>query len=114
MNQQTKLEVVVSALSAKKGERIIGYEFKQISPFVDYVVIASAGNLRQVHALANHVAYCLKEAGYDISHIEGDGESKWVLVDAKEVVVHVFLDEERDIYQLEKLYCDVPMISDVL
>ena len=37
-------------------------------------------------------------------------QSRWVLVDAKDVVVHVFLDEERDVYQLEKLYCDIPMI----
>lgn len=104
------LEVIVNAISEKKGERIMVYDFSNISPFVEHVVITSASNLRQVHAIANHIASELKEKKAIYTHSEGDNTSRWILVDAKDVVVHVFLSEERDLYQLEKLYCDIPMM----
>ena len=110
MKEQSILEVIVHAISEKKGENILVYDMGQVSPFVSNAVIASAGNLRQVHAIAHNVVDAIKEHGFTLSHVEGDAQSRWVLVDAKDVVVHVFLDEERDVYQLEKLYCDIPMI----
>ena len=110
MKEQSILEVIVHAISEKKGENILVYDMGQVSPFVSNAVIASAGNLRQVHAIAHNVVDAIKEQGFTLSHVEGDAQSRWVLVDAKDVVVHVFLDEERDVYQLEKLYCDIPMI----
>ena len=102
MKEQSILEVIVHAISEKKGENILVYDMGQVSPFVS--------NLRQVHAIAHNVVDAIKEHGFTLSHVEGDAQSRWVLVDAKDVVVHVFLDEERDVYQLEKLYCDIPMI----
>lgn len=102
------LEVVQKAIDEKKGERPVLYEFSSLNPFIDHVVITSAGNLRQVYALADNVADRVKEHGYPVRSIEGDKDSRWVLVDLHTIIVHVFLEEERQHFQLEKLYADLP------
>lgn len=102
------LTVVQKAIDEKKGERPVLYEFSSLNPFIDHVVIASANNLRQVYAIAENVADRIKESGLEVRSIEGDRNSRWVLVDLHTVIVHVFLDEERDHFKLEKLYADLP------
>ena len=64
--------------------------------------------MRQVHAIADNIKDRVKEHGYAIRAIEGSSESRWVLVDLDSVVVHVFVNEEREHFQLEKLYADLP------
>lgn len=103
---EDKLAVIKKAIGEKKGERAILYDFQEVNPFVDYVVLCSANSLRQVYAIADHVQDRLKEHGYD-SRIEGTKDSKWVLLNAHNVIVHVFSTEERDVYKLEKLYADL-------
>ena len=102
------LTIVQKAIDEKKGERPILYEFSSLNPFIDHVVITSASNLRQVYAIAENVADRIKEHGLSVRSIEGDRNSRWVLVDLHTVIVHVFLTEEREHFQLEKLYADLP------
>lgn len=102
------LTIIQKALDEKKAERPLLYEFSACNPYLDYVVICSASNLRQVYAIAEHVAERVKEHASDVRAIEGDRNSRWVLVDLHTIVVHVFLDEEREHFQLEKLYADLP------
>ena len=102
------LKIVQKAIDEKKGERPIVYEFRQLNPFIDYVVICSAPSVRQTHAIANNIKDRVREHGYNIRSMEGNNESRWVLVDVDSVVVHVFMDEEREHFQLEKLYADLP------
>ena len=85
------LSIVQKAIDEKKGERALLYDFHELNPFIDHVVICSAPSVRQTHAIA-----------------EGNSESRWVLVDLNSIVVHVFMNEERDHFQLEKLYADLP------
>ena len=103
-----KLSVVLKAIDEKKAENILVYDFVQLNPSVDKVVICSANNNRQVHAIADNIKDRLAQHGYRIGHIEGDKASNWVLVDCGEIVVHVFSYEERRHYQLEKLYVGLP------
>ena len=102
------LEVVKKAVNEKKAEDAIVYDFRDVNPFIDNVVICSASNLRQVYAIADNVADRVKEHGFNIRAIEGGRESSWVLVDLDTVVVHVFQEEERAHFKLEKLYADLP------
>ena len=102
------LEVVKKAIDEVKGERVLKYDFRTLNPFIDYVIICSASNIRQVYAIASNVKDRVREHGYTIRSMEGSSESRWVLVDLDSVIVHVFLEEEREHFKLEKLYADLP------
>lgn len=102
------LQIVQKAIDEKKGEHPLLYEFSELNPFIDYVVICSAASVRQTHAIADNIKDRVREHGYPIRAMEGSNESRWVLVDLHSVVVHVFVDEERDHFKLEKLYADLP------
>lgn len=102
------IEIVQKAIDEKKGEQALLYDFGRVNPFIDQVVICSASNLRQVHAIADNIKDRVKEQGLPVRSIEGGNESSWVLVDLHSVVIHVFTTEERAHFQLEKLYADLP------
>lgn len=102
------LKVVQKAIDEKKAQDPILYEFSSLNPFIDYVVVCSASSLRQVYAIADNVADRAEEHGYKVRAIEGERDSSWVLVDLDTIIVHVFQNEERDHFQLERLYADLP------
>ena len=95
------LSIVQKAIDEKKGERALLYDFHELNPFIDHVVICSA-------PIADNIKDRVRENGYEIRAMEGNSESRWVLVDLNSIVVHVFMNEERDHFQLEKLYADLP------
>ena len=105
-NVEAKLKTIYKAINQVKGEAMVTYDFRLHSPFLDYVVIVSANNMRKTQALADNIMEKCREQGYDVRK-EGNHESRWILIDAKDIVVHVFLDEERDVYRLERLYSDI-------
>ena len=105
------LHVACKAIDEKKGQDIITYEFASLNPFIDHVVICSATNLRQVYAIANNIHERVKEQGFQIRNMEGNKDSRWILIDLDSIVVHVFYEEERAVYQLEKLYADLKQVE---
>lgn len=102
------LQIVQKAIDEKKGVRPIVYDFRNFNPYIDYAIICSAPSVRQTHAIAHNIKDRIRENGFDIRSMEGNSESRWVLVDIGNVVVHVFMEEEREHFQLEKLYADLP------
>jgi len=74
------------------------------SAFADFLVIASGSSQRQVGAMAEHLVEKLKAAGIRTIHVEGTKHADWVLIDAGDVVVHLFRPEIRAFYNLEKLW----------
>ena len=98
------LKDVLEAIDKAKGFNTIGYDVKDHNPFIQYVIITSATNTRQIHALADYVRQCMIQKNLGYRHIEGNESSKWVLVDSDDIVVHIFDENERDVYSLEKLY----------
>ena len=106
----------VRALDAKKGRDIKLLETGDLTTLADYFVICSATSTTQIKALADACEKALKDAGEPPHHIEGHRGGTWVLLDFSSVVVHIFNEEARKFYDLERLWSDaVPMdLSGVL
>ena len=104
------LELIIKAISDKKGEDIIAIDVSKSSPICDYFVVCSASNERQMITIANAIDDELSKNDYDIKKIDGKG-SKWIVVDAREVVIHIFAKEERENYNLEKLWSPFPQVD---
>jgi nicotinate-nucleotide adenylyltransferase len=98
------LALVRRSLDDDKAEDVVVIDLKGKSAFADYMVIASGRSTRQVVAIADHLAEKLKHAGYGYIPVEGKQTGDWVLVDAGDVVVHVFRPEPRAFYALEKMW----------
>jgi len=98
------LASVRKSLEDDKAEDIVVIDLKGKSAFADYMVIASGRSNRQIVAIADHLAERLKQAGHGYIPIEGRQGGDWVLVDAGDVVVHVFRPEPRTFYALEKMW----------
>lgn len=104
------LDLVLKAISEKKGTDIEVYDTRTTTPFMDTMVIASAGNLKQNLAIAQNIKDRLFEAGWKGEfRMEGGQESKWILVDLKDIVIHLFTGEERKLYSLDRLYEECPV-----
>ncbi|MGD9761078.1 MAG: ribosome silencing factor [Candidatus Izemoplasmatales bacterium] len=97
-----KLKRVYDALSDLKLKDIIIYDFQDFSPYFDYQVIATATSERQVHAAINHLKQALPEI--ESFRIEGATDNHWLLVDLGDIIVHVMHKDDRDYYQIEKLF----------
>jgi ribosome-associated protein len=99
-----KIEVI---LSDKKAEDIVRINLKGKSTIADYLVIATGHSLRQLAAIADSVKQSLKDLGYQVS-IEGMEQSDWVLIDAQDIIIHLFRPEARSFYNLEKMWGSTP------
>ena len=96
--------VVLNSLDDDKAEEIISIDIRGKSSFADMLVVASGRSARHVAALADHVMRKLKEAGVNDVRVEGLPQADWVLVDAGDVVVHLFRPEVRSFYNIEKIW----------
>jgi ribosome-associated protein len=100
------------AADDRQGVDTVVLEVGNVLAITEYFVITSASNTRLVRTLADEVEAQLKVlAGAAPRRVEGLGEASWVLLDYGDVVVHVFLDETRRFYDLERLWSDVPRLD---
>ncbi|HHA6125587.1 TPA: ribosome silencing factor [Staphylococcus aureus] len=111
MNSQELLAITVDAIDNKKGEDTISLEMKGISDMTDYFVVTHGNNERQVQAIARAVKEVANEQNIEVKRMEGYNEARWILIDLADVVVHVFHKDERNYYNIEKLYQDAPLES---
>ena len=100
------LKDVLEAIDKAKGSDTVVYKVNELNPLIDYVVITSASNTRQLQALADYVKESLIEHHHGYRHLEGNDTSRWLLVDSDAIVIHIFEENEREAYALEKLYAN--------
>ena len=98
--------LAVKALDEKKGNDIQVIDIREVSVIADYFVIASASNVNQVEAMVDSVEESLGKAGFEPRQIEGSRNSSWVLMDYEDVIVHIFDEENRLFYDLERIWRD--------
>ena len=107
---------IVQVMDSKKAKDIRLIKIEGISSLGDYFVVASASNTTQVKAIADEVEDEMTKLGLEPNRVEGRQSAQWILMDYYDVMVHVFLDEARNFYNLERLWSDAPQldISDLL
>lgn len=111
LTSEEKLQVAVEAADKKHAEEIVALDMQNVSLLADYFVIMHANSERQVQAIVTGIVEAEEDAGTTVKSIEGKKDSRWMLIDLGDVVVHVFLKEERAFYNLEKLWSDAPMVD---
>jgi ribosome-associated protein len=96
--------LILSRLDDDKAQEIVLIDLKGKSPMADSMIVASGRSHRHVGALADHVLRALKDAGHGRARVEGLPHCDWVLIDAGDVVVHLFRPEVRSFYNIEKIW----------
>jgi ribosome-associated protein len=104
------LQVAARAADAKGGEDLVALDVSEPLPLVDIFLMVTGRNERNVAAIADEIEEQLLEAGVKRIRREGRQESRWVLLDFGDLVVHVFHEEERNFYGLERLWKDCPVV----
>ena len=105
------IQVIIESIKEKKGKKIVSIDLREIENSIfDFFVICHGTSTTQVSAITDNIEIKPKEIlGIKPTHVEGVQNSQWVLVDFSGVVVHVFLEEQRDFYRLEDLWADGKM-----
>ena len=107
MNKEREMtKLAVKALDEKKAMDIKVIDIHEVSVLADYFIIASGSNQNQVQAMVDNVEEQLGKAGYEPKQIEGYQTANWILMDYKDVIVHVFGKEDRGFYDLERIWRD--------
>jgi ribosome-associated protein len=101
----------VNASLEKKAKDLIILKVKEISAFADYFIITSGTSDRQVRAIADAIQENLKKAEILPLGIEGEAAGQWILMDYSDVIIHIFLDNVRTFYDLERLWSEAPRMA---
>ncbi len=106
MDKNEALEIIVKALDLKKAEDIKVLKITELTILADYFVIADGTSVTQTRALADEVEFRMKEKGAAPDRVQGNNGGGWIILDYGNIVVHVFSKEQRDFYNLERLWRD--------
>ncbi len=101
-----KIRDFVKVLDEKLAQDIIVIDMEKASVLYDAFIICSADNMRLSKSLVDYLEVMADQKGYVINSVAGAGESDWVLIDAQDVIVHIFSGNARHVYNLEKLWSD--------
>lgn len=107
MNKSKEMtRLAIKALEDKKGNDIRVIDIQDVSIIADYFIIASGSNRNQVQTMADNVEEVLGRAGYEPRQMEGYGTATWILMDYNDIIVHIFSEEDRLFYDLERIWRD--------
>jgi len=107
---EKKISVVTKACEDKKGFDIKVIDVSKLTTIADYFIIVSGNSTTQVRAIADEILDKLYEIGYFEIRKEGYESSRWILLDLNDIIVHVFHKDEREYYNLERLWTDTEAI----
>lgn len=104
-------KLAITALEDKKAEDIKVIDISEISVIADYFIIANGTNRSQIQALSDHVEEILVKAGVPLKQVEGYDNANWILLDFRDVIIHIFDKENRLFYDLERIWRDGKLIE---
>ena len=111
MDSKDLLLKCVEIAKEKKALDILSMELKSLTIICDYFLLMTAQNSRQTKAIADHFIEETKKIDYPPLRVEGHREGEWILIDFGGLIVHVFQEEQRKYYNLERLWGDAPRIE---
>jgi len=111
MTLEEKVQIIREVLEEKKGEEIVALDLRGFSTVVDAFVLVSAHASVHAQAMADDLEKAAKDGGIPLWHVEGYREGRWILLDFGDVVVHIFLQEARAMYDLDRLWGDAPRLA---
>jgi len=111
INNKEKAQALAEAAHDKKAEDIVLLDMVKLSDFTDYFIICSADSARGVKTIVENIEKECKELGTKVLGVEGLKESRWVLIDAGDIIVHVFHDPIRSEYDIESLWNEAPRVE---
>ena len=111
LDRLAKVTLIVEAAQERKVDDIVGLDVREISSFADTFIIATGTSDRHVRSVADSIEAALKAHGEPPMGVEGYDEGRWVLIDCGDTIVHVFQQEIRDHYDLERLWSDAPALE---
>ena len=107
----TKVAAIVDAALDRKAEEIVALDVRKLTSFADTFVIITATSDRRARSIADSITDAMIERGEKPLGIEGYDAGRWVLIDLSDAIVHVFQDEVRRDYDLERLWSDAPILE---
>lgn len=107
------VKIAYEALDDKLGEDIRILDISHISVMADYFIIAHGNNPNHVKSLVDFTEEKLNKAGFSTKNIEGNTNGSWVLMDFKDIIVHIFDKDQRSFYDLERIWADGKVIEDI-
>ena len=111
LDRIAKARLVTDAALGLKAENAVVLDMREVSSFADTFLIVSGRSDRHVRSVADAVIFALREQGEELLGYEGLDDGHWVLIDANDVVVHVFDPEAREHFDLERLWADAPRLD---
>ena len=108
MNKVSDLKkIIIKTLDSNKAEDIVSIDLKNKSSMADHMIIASGNSSRHIQALSEQVLEKFKNNGVTNCKIEGQNSNDWKLIDAKDIIIHIFHPEKRKFYDLEKMWSEL-------
>lgn len=111
MTSKELAKLAWDALDDKKALEIKVINIENVSTLADYFIIASGTNHNQIQAMADNVDETLGRAGYEPKQIEGYQNANWILMDYRDIVIHIFDEENRLFYDLERIWRDGTVVE---
>lgn len=106
MQDNAIVQEIAQVIYDKKGRDIIALDVQGLTVICDYMVIATGRSASQVKALADEVDEHMAQQGLDLRRTEGQNEGRWIIMDYGSILVHIFHQEDRAYYNLERLWED--------
>ena len=101
-----KIEELVKFIDEKQGQDITVLDMRKVTYVMDFMIVTHVSNPRLLNALSEYVTVFLDQKGQSFRPLDKKSESGWILIDAHDIIIHLFLKEDRELYQLEKLWKD--------
>ncbi len=110
MIKNNKLEIIINYLNTKKNSSLKVLNISKISIIADFFVIVSVPSQKNVESLSDDICDLMEKNNFEIRNKEGV-HSKWVLIDCNDIIIHIFDDDYKDFYNLDKLWADAEEIE---